>query len=265
MGHFRLSDTVDSMSSVAASPVKLVTPGPGGRRPAPIPSLLAILQDGVVLGTGGRSHVLRPIWAAEAMHRAYSLNQLVKRLNAGRVATGSAIGPRIERYLAVDIARLYRTASHFPASAGVSCSATLRDLAVDLVALFGGGAGNIALETHVEPVSLPGFQGRALVLAVSELIINGLTHAFPAGRSGTMWLNVQVVGPYRARLQVIDDGIGCCAPGGHEGIVATLAELLESELICRVSASGGTIAEITFPLPIPLNRQFISHPGTCRE
>ncbi len=193
--------------------------------------------------------VLQPLWAEEALHRAYNMLRLTGQPRESGI---SPLSPRLRLALACDLAANYRELSAARDVDMVPCAAPLRDIVTDLGALF--GAGDIVVSTTIERVALPGYKRRALVLAASELVINALTHAFCDGASGRIEVSLRGLGSH-ACLRVSDDGIGFAVDESRKpgctacGPAYALADLLEADLTyCRTTA-WTTIAEISFPLP----------------
>jgi two-component sensor histidine kinase len=84
-------------------------------------------------------------------------------------------------------------------------------------------------------------QAVSIGLIVTELLINAVKHAFPAGRSGNIRVKYDVSGP-EWRLSVSDDGVGrVTADGGHlaAGLGTSIVEALAHQLDARVEISSG--------------------------
>jgi hypothetical protein len=215
--------------------------------------VLGILLDAARPAECGGRAVLRPLWAEETMHRAYSLLQLAARMEPLVTATGvGRVALALDCAIAEDLATLFRSLTIVSDQQQLPCATVLRDVTRNLVALFGAGARHVAITTEVERLSLPAYKRRALVLAASELTVNALRHAFPGQCDGRIGIALKLVGATHARLSVADNGIGFVADclAARRGIVGGLADLLEADLVYRRPASGGTIAEIAFPLPL---------------
>jgi two-component sensor histidine kinase len=86
----------------------------------------------------------------------------------------------------------------------------------------------------------------SLGLIVTELVINALKHAFPAGRHGEITVRYQAHGPNWS-LSVGDDGVGMsehpetAKPGLGTSIVEALASQLEAEVLIGNAAPGTTV------------------------
>jgi PAS domain S-box-containing protein len=116
----------------------------------------------------------------------------------------------------------------------------------------------VGLELSVRPPGLALDPGLAFPagLAVNELVVNALSHAFPAGRGG----RVQVAARVREHglvLEVADDGVGLpreAARASQGGLGLDLVRgLVESQLGGRLELAGGegTTATLVIPLPAP--------------
>jgi two-component sensor histidine kinase len=217
----------------------------------PLGELLTVLLQSAVLGVESGCEVLRPLWAEEAMHRSYNILKLVallqRRIRRGR---RDDVTHHIERSIAVHLAALYRSLVTGSDRNIVFCSAVLRGVVSDLVALFGSVSGDVKLRTNIEHIALPEFQRRALVLAASELVMNALLHAFKGRGHGRLQVELCLVDSRTARLTVTDDGVGCRIDPveAERGVAGSLAGLLGSSLAYRPCLRNGTTAEITFGL-----------------
>jgi two-component sensor histidine kinase len=193
--------------------------------------------------------VLRPLWAEEAMHRAFGFLRLVHALDRrderscdNPVAAGPAVA------VVRDLVARFRELESCGEREVLPCSAILRDVVTGLGALFGGPA-NITVKTKIEDVSLPGYKRRALVLAAVELLSNALLHGFVGRDAGRIDVDLIAIGPHDACLCVADNGIGFTdsPPNLECGVAAGLAGLLEAD-VAYDRLAGRTIAEIVFPV-----------------
>lgn len=200
--------------------------------------------------THGRGcRVLRPLWAEEAVHRAYSFVRLVdNRVRCGHSTRENPMVAEAEDAIACDLAVCLGDLTVGSERNVLPCSDALRKVTTSLGALFGGPA-NIALEGKIEDLWLPAYKRRALVLTASELVSNALLHAFRGCASGRIEVSLAAVGATSACLQVADngDGFGNSAPNLDCGVASGLAGLLEADLTYDRRA-GRTIAEIEFPV-----------------
>jgi two-component sensor histidine kinase len=215
--------------------------------------LLGILLAAASPTSCGGPPVLRPIWATEALHRAHSMIRLVARLERRAPRRNKPPEPlNIENKLGVELASIFDSLAIANNEELRACSCPIRDVARNLIELFGPGVGHITLATSVERLALPAFQHRALILMVSELIINSLLHAFGDRPTGHMALRLDRLNSGTARLAVTDDGRGLFRSASHRparcGVINDLADLLQSEVTYRSTPGAGTTAEIDIPL-----------------
>lgn len=221
------------------------------RVPAKPGDLIGVLLASALPISSRGCAVLRPLWANEAMHRAFSLmrllqarNRVVRSISENTDATGN------DDAIACDLALRFRELEHGGERDAMSCAAVLRDVVMDLGALFGCPA-NITVEAEIADVSLPAYKRRALVLAAAELVGNALLHAFRGCDAGRITVALALRGPRAACLRVADDGAGfkVAQPDYVRGVAGGLADLLEADLAYE-RAAGWTIAEIVFPIVV---------------
>jgi two-component sensor histidine kinase len=84
-------------------------------------------------------------------------------------------------------------------------------------------------------------QAVSIGLIVTELLINAVKHAFPAGRSGNVRVKYDVSGP-EWRLSVSDDGVGRVGEDGQPaatGLGSSIVEALAHQLDARLEISSG--------------------------
>jgi two-component sensor histidine kinase len=200
--------------------------------------------------SGGRP-VLRPLWANEAMHRAYNLVALMLLLDR-HIPKYSVADCELEVKNALALAESYRALEITNDVDIVGCSDLLRTTTLGLVELFGPGVGNISATVALERICLPTFKRRALTLACSELVINGLRHAFAEHSDGSITVLLTAPGKSKACLTVTDNGRGISSGRDKvsRGIATDLALLLEGALVYSCSQGGGTIAEINFMIGV---------------
>jgi hypothetical protein len=195
--------------------------------------------------------VLRPLWASEAMQRAYDLIRLVAclersvPLRAYDLAAACA-----ERKLARELAATFRALDLADDKQILPCSDLLRALMRDLVELFGPVGGGIDVRTSIEPLLLPADKRRALLLAAYALVANLLGSELTDSNGGVVMVTLSRVGESEALFRVVDSGRrlrgGDCIRRFE--VIADLANLLESDPVYRIEAAGGVAAEIVFPV-----------------
>jgi len=217
--------------------------------PSSARELIGVLLAATVLTGDGGSEVLRPLWAEEVMHRAYGFVRLVDARNSRRSSPRMSPGfVGLDCIVARDLAARFRELELDGEREPRPCAAILREVVAGLGVLFGRPAGIIVV-TAIEPVSLPSYKRRALVLATTELVFNSLLHAFRGRVTGLIDVCLTVHGTEAASLSVADDGIGFAGarPNLSCGVAAGLADLLEADLAYDRN-DGRTIAQIAFPL-----------------
>ena len=146
----------------------------------------------------------------EADHRIKNSLQIVSSLMNLQAAREESPSARAALEAASErIQSVARIHDALQASAGldaVDLGAVLETMCNSLHAMAGDPV-SIAVVVQVGPIQAPVALAQPIVLAVNELVVNALRHAFPDGRSGT----VRVSGTrYGDELHVVvaDDGIG---------------------------------------------------------
>ena len=229
--------------------------------------VLRVLLDATHTEDNGGCEVLKPLWAEEGMHRAYSLLRLISaRAHRGDRSAGDALAPGMREALARDLAAQYRLLETADERRIAPCSRVLRYVVTDLAALF-GLRDNIALETDIDWVELAGYKRRALVLAAAELVTNALLHAFHGRVGGRIVVSLTLCGLSRAVLRVSDDGAGFIGarPNFGCGVASGMAGLLEAN-VSYDRLDRWTMATIAFPLEAPHGRAATSaDPGAADD
>lgn len=137
-------------------------------------------------------------------------------------------------------------------------SIALNDYIADLCQQLGNAAGadkrGIALNAVAEPVDVGLQLAIPLGLALNELLANGLRHAFPDGRHGTITVSLEHQADGSLLLCVADDGIGMppgMSPATTKSLGLKLVHALTTQLDARFQIQGGqgTRACLTFHLP----------------
>ncbi|MEQ1784183.1 MAG: sensor histidine kinase [Hyphomonadaceae bacterium] len=114
-----------------------------------------------------------------------------------------------------------------------------------------GDDGHIEVRADVETLEIPVLLAQCLVLAVNELVVNALRHAFNDRDDGTVRVTLTRDDGH-AIISVIDDGAGL--PADHVAgkgygmkFVKMMVEKMEGELLTE--SSGGARFTIRAPLP----------------
>jgi len=218
--------------------------------PSKAGDLLGVLLASTFQLHGHGCQVLHPLWAEEAMHRAYNYVRMVDDRNRRAKSTREdPIIAHVEAALAFDLSARISDLAAEKEREMLPCSGVLRDVITGFGALFGDPA-NVTLKATIEEVGLPAYKRRALVLAAAELVSNALLHAFQGRMVGLIEVGLTAHGPQSACLRVADNGIGFAdtSPNLDCGVATGLASLLEADLTYDRMA-GWTIAEIYFPVP----------------
>ncbi len=154
-----------------------------------------------------------------------------------------------ERQLAIDLASNIAVVTGVSADKAETCAEALRNIACNLVALFGSGVGDLDIETDIAEMNLPGPRRRALFLLTHELIVNAILHAFAGNRRGRIIVTLRRISPCVAVLCIMDDGIGIHNDAiDAGGIAAGLATVLASDLYYGRTLAGLTKIEAIFEL-----------------
>jgi len=262
-----LTDTIDTRRPPFIPDVS-VDPGNGGQA-APrfeyacnfVPAISKTTERLLtVLFTAGENHAgigcdtLRPLWATEAVGRNCNFLRLslLRQLRAKPEADDSLATDK-QFALATRLADLYRQIANVPERRKVPCSQALCSTADYLVALFEPSVGSIDLETEIEPIVLPAFQRRALVLAATDLIMRSLLKVNEEPQQMQMVVALRTVGTRHAYIAVSDDATPfhtASTAGRQDGIADDMASLLTSEVVYQPFNERGVTAKITFPLHV---------------
>ena len=104
---------------------------------------------------------------------------------------------------------------------------------------------------HADFIHVPIALAQPMVLAVNELVLNALRHAFPNGRCGAVSVTVARDGG-ELRVVVADDGIGL--PAGYQdglGFGMKLVRMMIAKVdgVLLVESQAGARFTLTAPLP----------------
>ncbi|MGE0185911.1 MAG: sensor histidine kinase [Hyphomonadaceae bacterium] len=115
-----------------------------------------------------------------------------------------------------------------------------------------GEPSSIEIIVHAEPIPAPLKLAQPMVLAVNELVLNALRHAFPDGRRGTVVITVaQSCG--RLEISVADNGAGL--PAGYaegRGYGMTLVRAMIAKVGGRLDANSSAGARFTLSAPLSM-------------
>lgn len=111
--------------------------------------------------------------------------------------------------------------------------------------------GRITFQVQIADVSLDLDTASYIGLVINELIVNALTHGFPDGRSGGIWVDLMEAKNGIYELTIKDDGIGLPSDFKiHESeslglqLVSMVAEQIGGELV--IENGGGTTFRLIF-------------------
>jgi two-component sensor histidine kinase len=130
----------------------------------------------------------------------------------------------------------------------------LSNLTSSLFSSYNVNHNEIHLNLNVSNVSLNIDTAIPCGLLINEMVSNSLKHAFPAGRSGGIWIDLSVTIDQHLRLTIRDNGVGLPANFNIKtvntlglSLVEALVHQLEGEL--SIYSDNGATFELVFPQP----------------
>lgn len=198
----------------------------------------------------------RDILFAELEHRTHNNLQMVVGFvalaakRAEHPETEAALQDVMRRVQMIDAAE--RALFKRGAFERVDLGEFLPEVVKELMAL--DGRPGVQAQYAVEPVETSVRQASALGLAVNELAMNALKHAFPGG-SGRLTLELRRIGGDRAQIAVVDTGVGVASATSatkRGGMGAQIIEGLcrQAGAVIELTSNGGTHAVLEFG-PVP--------------
>ncbi len=188
------------------------------------------------------------MWEAEFTHRTKNLAQLFTSLGQVAARLPDLGNPdEVARQAAALSVAYAELGQDGESAAGFPCARLLRQVVLGLVALFEPNPGAIAVTFASDELSLSHDRCRALVLVASELIVNALKYAFPAGGGGTIGVSLIVAGNW-VELVVEDNGVGLSGseqPGRGVPLIDALCAKLDATLD-RASPAQGLRISLNF-------------------
>lgn len=112
----------------------------------------------------------------------------------------------------------------------------LTAMCASLQAMAGDPLG-ISIDVEVEALAARAEIAQPILLAVNELVINAIRHAFPDGRRGTIKINLSR-SPGQIRVVVADDGVGLPAHHHDGGFGTRLVRMMAEQI-------GGVVSQET--------------------
>ena len=192
-----------------------------------------------------------PLWTSEAVQRADDIVRLILRLErTAPLGDCDLFAGRLEQRIALELANTYQALYGDDDSEMLPCSDLLRTLVRDLVELFGPVAEHAHLRTCVEPIQLPAYKRRALVLSASALVCHALSHRPIRAGGRSMAVVLLRVDAARALFRIDMEGWRAPRAGCAKAfrVVADLASSLVDKPVYRAPAFSGPTVEIAFPI-----------------
>ena len=192
----------------------------------------------------------------EVDHRVKNNLQLIASLmllQTRRVqepAVRKALGGMLERVNAV--ATVHRRLFQSDDVAMFDIAAFVGDLADDTLGASGRSDIKITLDT--EAVQVPASLAAPLALIINELLVNAVTHAFPPGRGGDIWVGVHRKND-TLRIEITDNGVGMARANPSDGELVgfglTIVDLLGRQLRAKIDRQdAGPGVTVTLELPL---------------
>jgi two-component sensor histidine kinase len=116
---------------------------------------------------------------------------------------------------------------------------------------MGGAPLGVHVRVSADPVQAPVAVAQPIVLAVNELVVNALRHAFPDGRTGSIHVKLWCA-EGQLHVLVADDGVGL--PAGHSesgGYGMKLVRMMAGQINGELHVDSGAGTRITIVLPAP--------------
>jgi hypothetical protein len=216
-------------------------------------ALLGVLIASASPTACGGCQVLRPIWANEAMQRAYTMMRLVALLEERVPARHtSPFWVEHEQRLGTALGGLFSALRIRHDDESLACSQEIRDIARGLVSLFGPAAGDIGLRTNIGRIDLPAFQRRALVLMTANIIMDSLLNGFERLTTGQITVQLSCHDAPSIRLRIIEHGgrrdVATLVPPSRCDSVHDLASLLQASVAYRRFDASAVAMEFEFSI-----------------
>ncbi len=112
-----------------------------------------------------------------------------------------------------------------------------------------GDPTRVKVIVYVEPIEAPIALAQPVVLALNELVVNALRHAFPGERSGTISVSLEHADG-KLRAVVVDDGVGL--PAGHarsSGFGMKLVQMMVAKVGGEIRIESTNGAQFTLSVP----------------
>jgi two-component sensor histidine kinase len=149
------------------------------------------------------------------------------------------------------IARMHDALQVTSGSGCVDIGAILKAMGASLQAMA-GDEDRISVIVDIEPMHIPIDTAQPLVLAVNELVINALRHAFPDERKGHVRISLRRLDGGLC-VTVADDGVGLPSDySGGQGYGMKLIRLITKQIggVLHVSSEAGATLSICAPFAL---------------
>ncbi|MBC7919976.1 MAG: tetratricopeptide repeat protein [Ferruginibacter sp.] len=184
-----------------------------------------------------------------------SLLSLQQQANQDEVVAGAI---RESQSRVKSIALIHEKLYHSETLAKIDFHGYLRDLMEHLVGSFRARNQHISYSIGGENALFDIDTAVRLGLAVNELVVNALKHAFPDARNGEIRIHLTRQGPHQYQLSVADSGVGLpppteAQPTGALGLrlVGTIARQLNGQLrVERTENPTGSAFHLQFREPL---------------
>ena len=194
----------------------------------------------------------------ELQHRAKNDLQLIlslllmQRRRAKDPETARLLTHVMDRIAAVGMA--HDQLAHPGSAAGAAGAVPVADYLAALCGNLAHRREGVAIETALQPVTMPHGRAVPLGLIVNELVTNALKHAFPGDREGTVRVAFRALtgeeGTGEGELIVSDDGVGMGPPRPGSSGTDLVGRLVRQTggTMERMDQAAGTGFRVTFPL-----------------
>jgi len=196
----------------------------------------------------------------EIHHRVKNNLQIVMSLlslQAGRLSDPGAQAALTQARMRINaLALVHRILYEIEDRQSIDVKQLLEQLAAQTNEGFGGERRDIRISVNAASLNVTGDVAVPIALFAVEALTNAYKHAFPPGQGGT----VRVVFARRPdgayRLAVEDDGVGFDIESAETSIgrrlIRTFGQQLGGETCLHSSGEYGSVAEIVFPAPRPV-------------
>jgi two-component sensor histidine kinase len=188
----------------------------------------------------------------EGNHRIKNSLQIVASLMAlqGRRETNPAAQLALSTATArlQAVARIHDALQLSGGADGVDLGALLDSMCGSLQSMAGDPSA-VKIVVEAEHIRAPIAVAQPAILAVNELVVNALRHAFPAGRAGSIRVSAKLRGDEFC-ITVADDGVGL--PAGYQagpGFGSKLVRMLTAKIggTLKVESESGARFTLTAP------------------